>query len=64
MSADSNQKEELLKELSDLHSKELNLFVKSLADIQEMLSKQYKRLDIEECLYDLRVDDLNEERYR
>lgn len=64
MSADSNKKEELLKELSDLHSKEQNLFAKSLADIQEMLSNQYKRLDIEECLYDLRVDDLNEERYR
>ena len=60
----SNKKKELLKELSDLQSKELNLFAKSLADIQDMLSKQYNRLDIEECLYDLWVDDLNEERYR
>lgn len=64
MSTDSNQKVELFKELSDLHSKELNLFKKSLADIQEMLGKQYNSLDIEECLYNLWVDDLNEERYR
>ena len=64
ISTNSNKKKELLKELSDLQSKELNLFAKSLADIQDMLSKQYNRLDIEECLYDLWVDDLNEERYR
>ena len=64
MSTDSNEKEELLKELSDLHAKEQNLFIESLADIQEMLSKQYNSSDIEACLYDLWVDDLNEERYR